>query len=171
MSKIDIDNLSIKELEELETKIKTKLQKNQMVNAKVAIDRNQMYVGKCYKKEINNGIQYIMVVSALSSNEYHLDCMIFESDITFERRLNNSMHSSYRDAFQPLEYDGIRIEDLPLLCSSNLSLNKVIDEYVPITKQEYYEAMDKYILLLKKSLDENKFNDLSSAKHYMEYYQ
>lgn len=172
MSKVNLNGLSIKELEELNCEIQLKLRKNKMVDIKVAIDNNQKYVGKCYKKQNDENTQYIMVVSALSSNEYHLDCLVFENNIIVERTLNRSMHFSPQDIFQPIDYEGIHIEDLPLLCNSRiLNSKKVISEYKEITKEEFYEEMDNYIKLLKEKLDNNDFNDLSSAEYYMKYYQ
>lgn len=172
MCKIDLNKLSIKELEELEREISKKLTKNKIVEIKVAIDRKQHYVGKCYKKTEDGITQYIMIVSALSSNEFHFDCLIFEDEIISEYRINNKYHFSPNDIYQPIDYMGIRIEDLPLLCNTgNLyTKQKEIEKYTEITEKEFYDAMDNYIVKLKEHLKNKGFNDLSTAKHYERYY-
>lgn len=175
MNKINLDKLSVKELEELSNEVNKKLNKNRLVNVKVAIDKNQHYIGKCYRKKIDNGYKYIMVVSALSSNEYYLDCLTFNSNIKIERTISEKMTFSINDVFQPIDYQGIFVEDIGLLCKANSILakpgDKVIDTYEQITKEDFYLAMDNYIKDLKECLDKNKFNDLSSAEHYIKYYQ
>lgn len=174
MNKINLNNLTQKELEQLQSEIGKTLTKHQIVNIKVNIDKNQRYVGKCYKRPKADGvIEFIMVVSALSSNEYNLECMIFENEILFERNLGNNFHFSPIDIYQSLNYDGIRIEDVPLLTSDGCfyEKKKYIDNFTEITQEEFFNEMDKYVENLKKHLKENKFNDLSVAQNYMKYYQ
>lgn len=173
--KIDLDKLSKKELEELSHQINKKIENNRLVDIKVAIDKNQYYVGKCYRKKQENGYKYIMVVSALSTNEYHLDCLTFETYINIERTMSEKMKFSINDIFQPLDYQGIIIEDLELLCKANSLLAKpgtrIIDTYEEISKDSFYDAMDTYINKLKIALDNNEFNDLSKAMNYNRYYK
>lgn len=174
MCKINIDNLSQKELEELNNEVNKKLTCHRIVNIKVAIDRNQKYVGKCYKKINEDGItEFIMVISALSTSEFYLECMVFENEILFERNISKNFHFSPNDIFQGLNYDGIRIEDKPLLTESGYfyEKKKCIDNYTEITQEEYFKEMNQYIDKLQNYLKQNKFNDLSTATNYIKYYE
>lgn len=173
--KINLDKLTKKELEELSHEIRKKIENNRLVDIKVAIDRNQCYVGKCYRKKLESGYKYIMIVSALSTNEYHLDCLTFETNINIERMISEKMTFSINDIFQPIDYQGIIVEDLELLCRSSSLFakpgEKVIDTYEEISKDTFYNAMDLYIDNLKDALNNNKFNDLSKADSYSKYYK
>lgn len=175
MSKININNLSVKELEELNFEIQKKLMQSKSVEIKVALDKNQRYVGKCYRKKDEYGYQYLMVVSALSSNEYHLDCLIFEDYINIKRTPFDNSSFSFHNIFEPIDYIGIRVEDLGLLCKSSGNLIDknalIIDRYEEISKDLFFDEMDKYLLKLKNVLKENKFNDLSCAEKYIKRYQ
>lgn len=121
-----------------------------------SIKKNMQYDGKCYKSF--NGHTYLRVLSAKSENEYRFECMIFKFPIELHESKDSSLRFRAANAFSNIEFEGVHIESVPLLCDSDMPhMTKVIDELVEISETEYFDKMDAYMSDLKQKIKSDFF--------------
>lgn len=152
---INIDDLTEKELDELRNELNKRESKKIYNDNITAIKNNREYIGKCYKEKNND--KFIRVLSSKSSNPFRLECMCFELPVKFSENYN-SRFSASNSMFSNIDFDGIYIEDYPLLCSDYKTHGKVLNTLVEITEEEYFDKMDEYISNLQKMIKNNDFD-------------
>lgn len=157
-------NLTEKELDELQEQLNSRKTKKIYQENLDAIERNRVYIGKCYKEPKKD--KYIRVLSSKSSNQYRMECMCFELPIKVEQNLHLRKIFHPDCAFGTIDFEGIYVEDYPLLCSAGISIKgigKVVDNLIEITEDEYFEKMNDYISSLQTMIKNGDF-DTSKKK-------
>lgn len=142
-----------KELNELRKKLKEVEEKRIKEIENRGIENNKKYIGKCYfdKKEQ----KYIRVLSAKSSNTFRLECMCFSFPVKFVEQLSNY----YYNIFSVINFCGIYVEDYPMFCNDNESINSLEE----ISEEEYFNKMNEYIKELQNKI-KNGYFDTSKNK-------
>lgn len=153
-----LESYSEKEIEELTSYLKNRNAHNLYERNIRKIIEHKKYIGKCYFNQKSN--QYIKILSSKSSNEYHLECMCFSFPVKFTENNRLKLKFSSDSAFSTIDFEGIYIEDYPLLCNDHLSKGnkKVIDSLKEISEEEYFNKMNEYIKELQDKVKNGYFN-------------
>ena len=156
-------NLTEKELDELQKQLNERKDKKRYEENIKKIEDNKKYIGKCYKED--NHKKYIRVLSSKSTNQYHFECMCFDFPISFKEDYLYMRKVFTPDcAFSKIDFQGIYVEDYPLLCNSFWSNKKVVDTLIEITEEEYFEKMNEYVQKLQTLIKEDYFNTSKDNK-------
>ena len=159
---IDIESLNLteEELNQLQVQLNERKARQVYRDNLNKINENKKYIGKCYKEKDRN--KYIYVLSSKSSNVFRFECMCFSFPVTFRENQRISRIFNPDDAFSTIEFDGIHVEDYPLLCyaykSTSEKVLKVLNTLEEITEEEYFNKMYEYIDDLQTSIHNGKFN-------------
>lgn len=156
-------NLTEDELDDLQEQLNNRKTKKLYQENLDAIERNRVYIGKCYKEPKKD--KYIRVLSSKSSNQFRLECMCFEFPIKVEQKLYLRKIFHPDCAFGEIDFEGIYVEDYPLLCSS-MSLKgrgQIVDTLEEISEDVYFEKMNEYITTLQTMIKNGDF-DTSKKK-------
>lgn len=150
-------NLSEEDLESLRDQLNNRAKKETYEEYLEKIREHKKYIGKCFKE--NKKDKYIRVLSSKSSNQYRLECMCFEFPVKFSENHRLTKIFSPENAFSEIEFEGIYVEDYPLLCSDwRNKKGKVYENLIEITEGEYFSKMDEFIEELKTKIKNDEFN-------------
>ena len=142
-----IKDLTNEELSELAEKIRFKRYDFECDRIKKTIKEHQQYVGKCYKRDYMAGnFRYVKLIASASRNEYWMEVLVFENPIQY--RHPHTIHKISKPGdgvFGEIEYKGIRVE------SVNWFTIAQPHGYEEISLEEYNEAMDKHVKMLKET--------------------
>lgn len=165
---IDIDNLSEEELDKLQNYLNNRKKRERYEKNIESINNHREYIGKCYKEKESD--TYIRVLSAKSSNEFRVECMIFSFPIKFKEDHRFTKIFQPDNAFSEIEFEGIHVEDYPLFCNSvlNRKYTKVLHSLDEISEEEYFQKMNEYIQELQVKIKENFFDTSLNNKSMFE---
>lgn len=162
MIKLEDLNMSEKELDELQDLLNNRKKKKQYQENLEAIQRNRKYIGKCFTDKKG---KYIRVLSSKSSNIYHLECMCFSFPVEFSEDYKWATRIFSADnIFSAIDFEGIHVEDYPLLCNDFGIKKKVIDGLTEITQEEYFQKMNEYITELQEKIKDEYFDTSKTVK-------
>ena len=164
--KIEDLNMTEEELDELENLLKTRKAKATYEKNIKAINEHKKYIGKCYKEDK----KYIRVLSSKSSNASRFECMCFEFPITYDEKHFYTKIFNPINAFSTIDFQGIYIEDYPLLCNSWGTSHglKIVDSLTEITEEEYFSKMDEYIKNLQIMIKNGDFDTSKNNSNIFE---
>lgn len=164
MIKLEDLNLSEEDLDSLQKQLNDRKKKEVYEGYIEKIDEHKKYIGKCFKEK--NKDKYIRVLSSKSSNQYRLECMCFEFPIKFSENHRLTMIFNPENAFSTIDFEGIYVEDYPLLCSNWLDNDRgnVIDSLIPISQEEYFEKMNEYVKALQEKVENGEFDTSKDNK-------
>ena len=150
-------NLSEEELDSLRDQLNNRKKYETFEEYKKTIKEHQKYIGKCFKEKDKN--KYIRVLSSKSSNQFRFECMCFEFPVNFIEHHNYSMVFSSEDAFSQIDFEGIYVEDYPLLCVDwKNKKGNILQNLIEISEDEYFSKMDEYIKELQEKIKNGDFD-------------
>ncbi|WP_286078008.1 hypothetical protein [Thomasclavelia cocleata] len=161
--KLEDLNLTEEELEDLEMQLYNRKKRQQYEENIKQIDENKKYIGKCYKEKDRD--KYIRVLSSKSSNSYRLECMCFCFPVSFKEVNRLTKIFNPDNAFSEIDFEGIYIEDYPLLCCDWVhKKGNVLASLEEISEDEYFKKMNEYIEELQKKVKEGYFDTSKNNK-------
>ena len=126
------------------------------------IDAHKEFIGKCFKE--GNKDKYIRVLSSKSSNQFRLECMCFEFPITFNEKHYTKQVFAPEIAFSTINFNGIHVEDYPLLCFSYGYKPTILPSLIEISEDEYFKQMHRYVDELEKEICSGSFDTSKNNK-------
>lgn len=163
MFDIDSLNLTEEQLDELQHQLNQRKERQVYQNNLAAIEENRKYIGKCYVDRNDKGKEkYIYILSSKSSNVFRFEAMCFSFPVKFKENLHMYKIFNADSAFSTIEFNGIHVEDYPLLCCAykkdgNKILN-VSQTLTEITPKEYFDKMYEYIDELQTKMINSEFD-------------
>ena len=159
-------NLSEEELDELQSQLNNRKDRQIYEDNIKQIEAHKKYIGKCFKDKHN---KYIRVLSSKSSNTFRFECMCFEFPIIFHEKFNHTLRLNPENAFSRIEFKGIYVEDYPLLCNTiGGKAGKTINSLEEISEEEYFSKMHEYIDILEEMVKNNEFDTSKKNKSIFE---